>query len=332
MRQTSDSQLGQKSGVESDHLPFIFQLGRCLLGTFALFANDAAWAEPETPKLDDKIVAYCNAMKNPSHRASCLSDYGAKPWKYTVHTVPPGDGYTLCERFADNLRAVMEPPTCEVTIAPKFVDLFQTVEWEKLDPKEYPELLYHANAAIYTPGAWKLHQSIAPEPWPDYETWRSRFEEKLTAEKRESDTVEHELSRAYFDANGDGNPEWMLGYRHQRSCNPWGSSHSFGYYYFPLKDDRRIVDREIMRPYHQVLELSGGTRPIVTTIKDPRNPETRTYLLDKGAEKPPNRLTGRGQIEGQVFRLYAATHWGLGQVPAHQVCAFELRKITANSK
>ena len=302
-------------------------------GALALFAFKAAWAEPETPMLDDQIVAYCNAMKNPSHRASCLSDYGAKPWKYTVHTVPPGNGYTLCERFADNLRAVMEPPTCKVTIAQKFADLFQTVEWERLDSKDYPDLLHHADAAIYTPGAWKLHKSIDPESWPDYETWRSRFEEKLKTEKGENDTVEHELSRAYFDANGDGKPEWILGYRHQRPCNPWGSSHSFGYYYFPLKDDRRTVDREIMRPYHEVLDLIGdSTRPIVTSIKDPRNPETRTYLLNKGEENPPDRATGRGQIEGKVFRLYAATRWGQGQLLGHQVCAFELRKISSKFK
>lgn len=308
---------------------------RTLLVTYfwvflALLPSQPAWAEGSPEKLDDRIVAYCDAKKNPSDRASCLDDFSAKPWKYTVHTVPPGDGYTLCERFADNLRAVMEPPTCEVTIAPQYADLFQAISWEVLDPKEYPELLYHANAATLTPGEWKLR--TGEESWPSYETWRPRYEEKLKIE-RQNEPVEHELSRAYFDANGDGKPEWMLGYRLRRPCNPWGAPLSRdGYHFFPLKDDRRTLDLEVMRPNYEVLQPLGGgpLLPITTTIKDPRNPTTRTYLLSANLGKPENRVIRRGSIEGMVFRLYAATRWGLGQVNAHRVCTFELRQQTNN--
>lgn len=136
-----------------------------------------------------------------------------------------------------------------------------------------------------------------------------------------------ELSRAYFDANGDGKPEWMLGYRFKRPCNPWGTSaKSTAYVYVPLKNDGRTVDREIMRPNHEVLGVSFGTYPIITTIRDPRNPETSTYLLGVGWGSVDNHATGRDTPEGQTFHLFAATRWGLGQVLAHHVCTFELLK------
>lgn len=328
----NDCQINQMRKTAVDPTLRRFIPASHFLGILTLFAPGIAWTDPVPEKLDAKIVAYCTGMKVPAHRDYCLRSYSAKPWEYTVHTVPPGDGYTLCERFADNLRALVEPPTCEVRIAPKYADLFQTVEWEALDPKEYPELLYHTDAAISTPGEWKLR--TGEESWPSYKAWRYRFEEKLKIEQSQNDPVERELSRAYFDANGDGQAEWMLGHRHKRPCNPWGEiSYSYGYHYFPLKADRRTVDREIMRPNHEALELGFGSRPITTTIKDPRNPDTRTYLLSKNLGKPENRVTRRGQIEGMVFELYAATRWGLGQVNAHRVCTFELRQqTTAQSK
>lgn len=297
---------------------------RALLVLVLLMAS-ATWAGQEPKALDEKFTAYCASRELPQDRIECERYYSAEPYTYTVHTAPPGNGYKLCERFADNLRAVAEPPTCEVKIHPRYAHLFQTVEWEILDPKDYPDLLYHADAASSTPGEWKLRTGA--EYWPTYDIWRSRFEEKLKTEN-EGGLLTRELSRAYFDANGDGKPEWMLGYRFKRPCNPWGTSaKSTAYSHFALKDDGRTVDREIMRPNHQVLGISGGgTYPITTTIRDPRNPETRTYLLGVGFGLVVDHATGRRTLEGQTFHLFAATRWGLGQVLAHHVCTFELLK------
>lgn len=200
---------------------------------------EACTCTPPVPAgmaLDEKIAAYCANKKKPDDRAECVGYYSAQPYTYTVHTIPPGNGYTLCERFAENLRAVVEPPSCEVSIHPDFARYFQVVEWEVLDPRQYSDLLYYADAVTANPGDWKLRlpsYSSDHEPWPTKEAWRKRFEAKL-ADPDQGGLFQPELARAHFDANSDGKPEWMLGYRYRRPCNPWGgSSRSTGYWSFP---------------------------------------------------------------------------------------------------
>lgn len=300
----------------------------------ATVSSEAAAGKDAPLFSEQQIAAYCGNSKHPTHRLACERYYRAQPYTFTVKTLPPGDGYTLCERFADNLRALVEPPTCELKIHPRYADLFQVVEWEQLDPKEHPDLLYYASMVTSIPGEMALRYGGAS--WPTREAWRQEFEKRLAAEGAEEGAVHVDLARAYFDANSDGQPEWVLGYRWRRPCNPWGTttSHSDGYYsYFLLQAERLAIDRKAMGTDLSILGIGWDTYPFTTTISDPRNPETRTYLLDGGFGSV-SRHAGKGVIPGggHTFHMYAARYWGMGQVAAHHVCTFELRKQPPTKK
>jgi hypothetical protein len=72
-----------------------------------------------------------------------------------------------------------------------------------------------------------------------------------------------------------------------------------------------------------VHDVRFGSRPIATTIKDPRYPNTSIYLLDTTFGSV--YAGGRKALEGQTFSLYAAAEWVQGLVP-YKACTFELRK------
>lgn len=265
----------------------------------------------------------CSRLTEAEGRALCELAKQGTPFEYTVRTRPPGNGSTLCETFAANLRAIKEPPNCQLKIHPKYAKDFQLPQWEELDPWQNLDLLWRAGKAV---GAGVTDKRDVDTL--DRDAWLTRYKKHLY--KYDFTPV---LRKAFFDITGDDDPEWVLAYGVKTQCNPWAypTVRNADYFHYMLRPDDPSQMNEVGMSGTGPVPRQWGTL-LRSRFLDANGNNTHTYVLghpwaldlsDKGGIDRP-------RVSGFVYELYAVQY--MGQPVGMHVCTFELRKISKPSK
>ena len=277
-----------------------------------LGAATPSWAERD-----------CTRLTEAEGRPLCELAKQGKPFAYTVRTRKPGKGSTLCEKFAANLRAIQEPPNCQLKINPKFAKDFQLPQWEELDPWNNLDLLWRAAVAA-APGMKGKREvdTMTRDAWLEHY--------KTFLYKNDYTPV---LRKAFVDLNGDDDPEWVLAYGFSAQCNSWGyppGPNDVIRYFILRKGDQNQMDEVAMSGSGPV-PFQWGTL-LRSRYLDGDGNNTHSYILGDAWGLGYSNKDGpnRPHVSGFVYELYAVQY--MGQPVGMHVCTFELRKTFEPSK
>jgi len=268
----------------------------------------------------------CEKIVDKASRTQCEKSRDAEPYAFEIRSVGEGRGYTLCELFRQNIKALGELPHCGIKIHPKFQKYFSLPEWEDLDPWANEDYMWQVRQAQDAKCAAFVAEHGKVVPCREYEPvtreeWRRKFQQEI-----EEYGLKGDMKRARFDLSGDGKPEWVLAYRFipDGPCNPWGYP-LLGYKLLVLKEDGKTLD------FTRAPATSGATSneiPFFFSLNDPRfrsdrskpsSPSNHTYRLYAGGV-PVGFERGGFEVHGNYDTQ------GDGVIQLHFACQYDIVK------